>query len=41
MAGITPAWRGYEDTAEERLYWVFESQGGQRWNELKPDSYLR
>ena len=20
--GITPAWRGYEDTAEERLYWV-------------------
>ncbi len=23
--GITPAWRGYEDTAEERLYWVRES----------------
>lgn len=33
--GITPAWRGYEDTAEERLYWVLNHrEGGGR---LKPD----
>ena len=26
--GITPAWRGYEDTAEERLYWVLNHREG-------------
>lgn len=40
--GITPTWRGYENTAEERLYWVLnhrdESTNGsepRQW--LKPD----
>ncbi|KAJ5690348.1 hypothetical protein N7462_004740 [Penicillium macrosclerotiorum] len=34
--GITPTWRGFEDTAEERLYWVLNHRegGGAR---LKPD----
>jgi hypothetical protein len=38
--GITPAWRGYEDTAEERLYWVLnhrESPDGVPSTRLKPD----
>ncbi|ETN39844.1 uncharacterized protein HMPREF1541_06070 [Cyphellophora europaea CBS 101466] len=38
--GITPAWRGYEDTAEERLYWVLnhrEAPGGESRTRLKPD----
>ncbi|KAH0237984.1 hypothetical protein KCV03_g9, partial [Aureobasidium melanogenum] len=26
--GITPQWRGYEDTAEERLYWVLNHREG-------------
>ncbi len=26
--GITPAWRGYEDLAEERLYWVLNHRDG-------------
>ncbi|KAJ5113208.1 hypothetical protein N7456_001742 [Penicillium angulare] len=26
--GITPAWRGYENTAEERLYWVLSHRDG-------------
>ncbi|KAJ6086764.1 hypothetical protein N7467_005678 [Penicillium canescens] len=26
--GITPAWRGYKDTAEERLYWVLNHKPG-------------
>lgn len=26
--GVTPAWRGYEDTAEERLYWVLNHREG-------------
>lgn len=26
--GITPQWRGYEDTAEERLYWVLNHRDG-------------
>ncbi|KAJ5281713.1 hypothetical protein N7478_007085 [Penicillium angulare] len=26
--GITPAWRGYETTAEERLYWVLSHRNG-------------
>ncbi|KAK5121309.1 hypothetical protein LTR85_005475 [Meristemomyces frigidus] len=37
--GITPAWRGYEDTAEERLYWVLnhrENPGGVT-SRMKPD----
>ncbi|PYH49278.1 uncharacterized protein BP01DRAFT_420292 [Aspergillus saccharolyticus JOP 1030-1] len=40
--GITPAWRGFENTAEERLYWVLNDRAGasegpeaRRW--LKPD----
>lgn len=34
--GITPAWRGYEDTAEERLYWVLNHRAG-TGQRLKPD----
>jgi len=35
--GITPAWRGYEDTAEERLYWVLNHREGSVGMRLKPD----
>lgn len=35
--GITPAWRGYEDTAEERLYWVLNHREGSAGTRLKPD----
>lgn len=38
--GITPAWRGYEDTAEERLYWVLNHRDdpmGHTRTRLKPD----
>jgi hypothetical protein len=38
--GITPNWRGYEDTAEERLYWVLnhrEDPSGETRTRLKPD----
>ena len=35
--GITPAWRGYEDTAEERLYWVLNHRAGSQGTRLKPD----
>lgn len=35
--GITPAWRGYEDTAEERLYWVLNHREGSLGPRLKPD----
>lgn len=35
--GITPAWRGYEDTAEERLYWVLNHRAGSTGSRLKPD----
>lgn len=35
--GITPAWRGYEDTAEERLYWVLNHREGVGKVRLKPD----
>lgn len=38
--GITPAWRGYEDTAEERLYWVLNHRDdpmGMTRTRLKPD----
>ncbi|KPI36344.1 uncharacterized protein AB675_7341 [Cyphellophora attinorum] len=38
--GITPTWRGYEDTAEERLYWVLnhrDSPDGITRTRLKPD----
>lgn len=35
--GITPAWRGYEDTAEERLYWVLNHRTGDTAVRLKPD----
>ncbi|KAL6799817.1 hypothetical protein J3E68DRAFT_424454 [Trichoderma sp. SZMC 28012] len=34
--GITPAWRGYDDTAEERLYWVLNHRAG-AGQRLKPD----
>ncbi|KAI0475276.1 hypothetical protein GGR56DRAFT_645371 [Xylariaceae sp. FL0804] len=34
--GITPAWRGYEDTAEERLYWVLNHRAGGA-GRMKPD----
>jgi hypothetical protein len=35
--GITPTWRGYEDTAEERLYWVLNHREGSLGARLKPD----
>jgi hypothetical protein len=35
--GITPAWRGFEDTAEERLYWVLNHREGSVGTRLKPD----
>lgn len=35
--GITPQWRGYEDTAEERLYWVLNHREGSVGQRLKPD----
>ncbi|KAJ5698119.1 hypothetical protein N7462_000124 [Penicillium macrosclerotiorum] len=35
--GITPAWRGYEDTAEERLYWVLNHRLEDPDSRLKPD----
>lgn len=35
--GITPAWRGYEDTAEERLYWVLNHREGVATTRMKPD----
>lgn len=38
--GLTPAWRGFEDTAEERLYWVLNhrvSHDGPTVTRLKPD----
>lgn len=35
--GITPAWRGYEDTAEERLYWVLNHRAGSTGMRMKPD----
>jgi hypothetical protein len=35
--GITPAWRGFEDTAEERLYWVLNHREGTVGMRLKPD----
>lgn len=34
--GITPAWRGYEDTAEERLYWVLNHREGSVGMRMKP-----
>jgi hypothetical protein len=35
--GLTPQWRGYEDTAEERLYWVLNHREGSLGTRLKPD----
>ncbi|KAF3385076.1 hypothetical protein F1880_001860 [Penicillium rolfsii] len=35
--GITPAWRGYKDTAEERLYWVLNHRQGTTGTISKPD----
>ncbi|PWY88093.1 hypothetical protein BO94DRAFT_546230 [Aspergillus sclerotioniger CBS 115572] len=35
--GITPTWRGYENTAEERLYWVLNHRTGSRGAWMKPD----
>lgn len=35
--GITPQWRGYEDTAEERLYWVLNHREGSAGTRIKPD----
>ncbi|KAK9234133.1 hypothetical protein V1525DRAFT_428682 [Lipomyces kononenkoae] len=35
--GITPMWRGYEDAAEERLYWVLNHREGSVGMRLKPD----
>ena len=35
--GITPSWRGYEDTAEERLYWVLNHREGSVGSRMKPD----
>lgn len=36
--GITPAWRGFENTAEERLYWVLNHREGSGGMRIKPDS---
>lgn len=35
--GITPAWRGFENTGEERLYWVLNHRTGDASKRLKPD----
>lgn len=35
--GLTPAWRGFEDTAEERLYWVLNHREGSVGMRMKPD----
>lgn len=35
--GITPAWRGYKDTAEERLYWVLNHRMDNTATRSKPD----
>ncbi|OAA57119.1 von Willebrand factor, type A [Niveomyces insectorum RCEF 264] len=35
--GVTPAWRGYEDLAEERLYWVLNHREGSVGMRMKPD----
>jgi hypothetical protein len=35
--GITPQWRGYEDTAEERLYWVLNHRERVTGTRMKPD----
>lgn len=35
--GITPVWRGYEDLAEERLYWVLNHREGSVGMRMKPD----
>ncbi|KAH0828263.1 hypothetical protein FOPE_00208 [Fonsecaea pedrosoi] len=35
--GLTPSWRGYEDTAEERLYWVLNHREGSVGARMKPD----
>jgi len=35
--GLTPSWRGYEDTAEERLYWVLNHREGSVGMRMKPD----
>ncbi|KAJ5736276.1 uncharacterized protein N7483_001401 [Penicillium malachiteum] len=35
--GITPGWRGFEDTAEERLYWVLNHREGVTGPRMKPD----
>ncbi|KAJ7750351.1 hypothetical protein B0H16DRAFT_1550400 [Mycena metata] len=35
--GITPSWRGFEDTAEERLYWVLNHREGTAGVRMKPD----
>ncbi|KAJ5888058.1 hypothetical protein N7495_008099 [Penicillium taxi] len=35
--GITPAWRGFEDTAEERLYWVLNHRQSPTGQRMKPD----
>lgn len=37
VRGITPAWRGYEDLAEERLYWVLNHREGPVGARMKPD----
>lgn len=35
--GITPAWRGYHDLAEERLHWVINHREGSAGLRVKPD----
>lgn len=35
--GLTPKWRGFEDTAEERLYWVLNHREGSVGMRMKPD----
>uniref|UniRef100_A0A093V2L5 VWFA domain-containing protein n=1 Tax=Talaromyces marneffei PM1 TaxID=1077442 RepID=A0A093V2L5_TALMA len=35
--GITPSWRGFDDLAEERLYWVLNHRKGSSGTRMKPD----
>lgn len=37
--GITPTWRGFEDTAEERLYWILNHRDGGVGMRMKPDIF--
>jgi hypothetical protein len=36
--GITPAWRGYQNTAEERLFWTLNHRNSVSEPRMKPDA---